>query len=220
MTARRRRMGEELHRWGLAPKPQPWYVEAVKPLAQDSRRAPGQRSAAESWSCRCLIRRSRWRSVPSGATSTGSRAGTRRRATGPGRSGRTRGPAHATSGPWGCVDAVRGLWGLGEHPPAPAGRDSGGATPLPRPGGQGACRDGSCMSSAATTSRGPRRARCPGRPRRARRSMARSTPAWPLAQPCGHGPAGGGGRLAAGWPCLPGAVRGSPAPEASARARG
>ena len=47
MTALRRRMREDLQLRGLAPKTQPCYLEAVKHLAQYSRRAPDQISAEE-----------------------------------------------------------------------------------------------------------------------------------------------------------------------------
>lgn len=47
MTTRRRRMREDLQLRGLAPKTQPWSVEAVRHRAQDSQRAPDQLSEAE-----------------------------------------------------------------------------------------------------------------------------------------------------------------------------
>ena len=45
MTALRRRMREDLQLRGLAPTTQQCYLEAVKHLAQDYRRAPDQISA-------------------------------------------------------------------------------------------------------------------------------------------------------------------------------
>ena len=42
LTALRRRLREDLQLRGLAPKTQPCYLEAVKHLAQDYRRAPDQ----------------------------------------------------------------------------------------------------------------------------------------------------------------------------------
>jgi len=47
MTELRRRMPEDLQLRGLAPKTQPCDVDAVKQLAQHSRRSPDQRSEAE-----------------------------------------------------------------------------------------------------------------------------------------------------------------------------
>jgi hypothetical protein len=42
MTALRRRMREDLHLRGVAPKPQPGSLDAVTPLAPYDRRAPDQ----------------------------------------------------------------------------------------------------------------------------------------------------------------------------------
>jgi len=47
MNALRRRLREDLPRRGLAPKPQPCDLDAVKPLASHYRRAPDQSSEAE-----------------------------------------------------------------------------------------------------------------------------------------------------------------------------
>ena len=47
MTALRRRMVEDRHLRGLAPKTQPCYVDAVKQLAQHDRRSPDQISEEE-----------------------------------------------------------------------------------------------------------------------------------------------------------------------------
>jgi Phage integrase, N-terminal SAM-like domain len=45
MTARRRRLREDLPLRGLSPRAQPCYLEAVRPLAQHDRRAPAPISA-------------------------------------------------------------------------------------------------------------------------------------------------------------------------------
>lgn len=47
MTARRRRMRDDLPRQGVAPKTQPCSLEAVKHLAHYFQRAPDQLSEAE-----------------------------------------------------------------------------------------------------------------------------------------------------------------------------
>jgi integrase/recombinase XerD len=57
MTARRRRMLEDRHLRGLAPKPQPCSLQAVKHLAQHDRRAPDQiREAELRQSCLSLLK--------------------------------------------------------------------------------------------------------------------------------------------------------------------
>jgi hypothetical protein len=47
LTTLRRRLLEDLQLRGLAPKTQPWYVAAVRPLAHHDRRPPDQLSEAE-----------------------------------------------------------------------------------------------------------------------------------------------------------------------------
>jgi hypothetical protein len=56
MTARRRRLLEDLPLRGLVPRIQPCDLEAVKHLTPHDRRAPDQMSAAERRQyCLCLI---------------------------------------------------------------------------------------------------------------------------------------------------------------------